>query len=193
MDAKNYEFRENGWSPSEFRYTYSPACRTYPEFGQESRCIVNRPAPDGGAYEYISMVTKKEYAPGSVFSARCSFEHYGAPLIVLADGLREGPDGIARYKDHFEIVAYEGGVNVWHIEPEGGGVRPENLTRQKFSVPPKTAVLLTVKTSRDGLSVCLQDTRFTLPVRLPERFYAGITACEGIDRFYEFTARERTV
>lgn len=185
-----YEFRKNGWLRSDFRYAYSPACRAYPKFTQEDDCIVNRRDDAAGKFEYVSMVTQKEYRPGAVVSARCSFESYGAPLIVLADGLRESKDGIARYKSHFEIVAYEGGVNVWHIVPEGDGVRPENLTRQKFPVPAGKAVLLTVETGKNGLAVSLGDARFTLSMRLPERFRAGVTACEGIDRFYGFAVRE---
>lgn len=186
-----YEFKRNGWPLSDFRYAYSPACRTYPEFVQEDGCIANRRAKEDGKYEYISMVTKKEYEAGAVLTANCSFESYGAPLIVLADGLCETEDGVARYKSHFEIVAYEGGVNVWHIVPEGDGVRPENLTRRKFPVPAGRPVRLTVGTGRDGIAVSLGGTSFELPVRLPGRFHAGVTACEGIDRFYDFAVRER--
>lgn len=186
-----YEFRRGGWPLSDFRYAYSPACRAYPTFAQEDECVANRRAKEAGKYEYISMVTKKEYEAGAAVTARCSFESYGAPLLVLADGLSEAEDGIARYGSHFEIVAYEGGVNVWHIVPEGDGVRPENLARRKFPVPAGRIMLLTVETGKGGIAVSLGGARFELPVRLPERFHAGVTACEGIDRFYDFAVRER--
>ena len=187
-----YEFREGSGFRADFQYAYSPACRTYPEFAQEENCVANRLDNTTGKYEYISMITKKGYAPGAAFSARCSFESYGAPLIVLADGLSDGKDGIARYKSHFEIVAYEGGVNVWHIVPEGGGVKPENLARKKFPVKAGQILLLTVETGGNGIAVSLGDKRFKLSgISLPARFRAGITACEGINRFYEFTVLER--
>jgi hypothetical protein len=184
-------FQKGCWNPDDFFYAYSRKCRAYPQFIQEPACIANSADAQTGEFSYVSMATKKRYQTGSVIETRCSFEKYGAPLIVLADEIERCPDGIRRYGHHIEVVAYENGVNVWYLIPEEDTVRPVNLIRKKFPVSSGKALLLRVGVEENSLAVSLDGTAFRVDFdHIPKAFHAGITACEGIDRFYEFSVTE---
>lgn len=182
-------FRRGGWDPAAFEYVYSPKFSATPRFTQEDNCIVNGGVP--GAYEYVSLVTRRTFRTGVLLAVRCSFERYGAPLIVLTDDVRHGEKGELRFGRHMEIVAYEGGVNVWGLTPLENDVRPRNLLRQKFAVPAGKTITLAVRPRKNGLDISLDGNCFSVEADcIPEKFHAGMTACEGINRFYEFSAEE---
>ncbi len=182
-------FRRGSWDPAAFEYIYSPKFPATPRFVQQDDCIVNGGTP--GAYEYISLITRRTFRTGTLLTLRCSFEKYGAPLIVLTDDVRQGEAGELRFGRHMEIVAYEGGVNVWKLTPLKNDVRPENLLRQKFPVPAGKPITLTVRPGKGRLDISLGGNRFSVEADcVPEEFHAGMTACEGINRFYEFSTDE---
>lgn len=184
-------FSKGGWNQSDFQYVYSPKFAPTPRFVQEDGCLVNRGDPATGHYDYVSMVTARKFRAGTVLSTRCSFVKYGAPLIVLTNDIRKGKNGELRYGRHMEIVAYEGGVNVWSLEPLANDVHPTNLLRQKFSVSAGKIIHLTVCPQKGKLDISLDGNSFSVKADcVPDEFYAGITACEGINRFYDFTADE---
>lgn len=184
-------FSRGSWVPSDFRYIYSPKFAPTPDFVQENDCLVNRGDTAAGRYDYVSMITARKFRRGTVLSTLCSFEKYGAPLIVLTDDVRRGEHGELRYGHHMEIVAYEGGVNVWKLEPLDHDVRPTKLLAQKFTVPAGVPIRLTVRTRENGLNISLGDSSFSVDADcVPQEFSAGVTACEGINRFYDFTADE---
>lgn len=184
-------FKRNCWNPADFLYAYSPKCRAYPRFLQENDCIVNSSNPETHEFDYVSMVTKRQYQTGAVLSTHCSFEHYGAPLIVITSELTPCPDGITRYGHHIEVVAYEGGINIWYLIPKADTVEPVNLIRKKFPVADTRPALLRVKVAKKSLAISLDETAFEIAFdHIPETFHAGITACEGINRFYDFAVTE---
>ncbi|MFA9380043.1 MAG: hypothetical protein ACERKO_03180 [Acetanaerobacterium sp.] len=184
-------FKKGGWNESDYQYIYSLKCRSFQEFVQEDGCICNKQDSKTGEYDYVSVIAKKKYHTGALLSAHCSFEKYGAPIIVIAEDIGKDRLGRLRFGRHFEVVAYEGGVNVWYLEPAGDTVRPVNIIRRKFDVPAKKELCLTVAVNKQSLSVSLEENRFTVGWDgLPAEFYAGITACEGINRFYDFSAEE---
>ena len=37
-----YFFKQDGWNQDDFIYAYSPACKEFPKFIQESDCLVNK-------------------------------------------------------------------------------------------------------------------------------------------------------
>jgi hypothetical protein len=182
---KPIDFGRGRWDAKLFYDVYSPKFASTPRFEQQDDCLVNAGAP--GHYDYVSIVTKQLLPLGVKLETRCSFERYGAPLIVLSDDLRRDEAGVLRYGEHYEIVAYEGGVNIWHLRPLPGDVQAENLIRRHFSVAAGMPFTLGVCPTAEGFAVRLEEESFFLPVRgLPARFHAGVTACEGIDRFYAF-------
>ena len=93
------------------------------------------------------------------------------------------------------MVAYEEGMNVWHID-----AYPERTER-----PVKTALIASARFKiEEGRKICISlkvcDNALIATVNgvevkvehpaVPEEFYAGITACEGINRFYDFSIVE---
>ena len=184
-------FGKGLWNPADFRYIYSPKFAPTPEFTQEETCLVNRGDPAAGRYDYVSMITVRKFRAGTEFSTLCSFEKYGAPLIVITDDVRRGGHGELRYGRHMEIVAYEGGVNVWRLEPLTNDVKPTNLLRQKFEVPAGKPLRLTVRPMSGKVEISCFGNTFSVETDcVPGEFFAGVTACEGINRFYDFTAEE---
>ena len=174
---------------NEFFYTYSPVCKEYKKFTYEESCIKNLRSDEIDDYEYISILSKEKLSEGDVIHAKCSFEKFGAPLIVISDDVRDCGK-VKKYGLHFEVVAWEKGCNVWHIVPW-----PERRER-----PIKSTLIATKEFAVEGGSICdiavsiknkqlfIKINGYELEVAhkdLPETFYAGITACEGINRFYE--------
>lgn len=189
---KEYVFKRNGWQKDDFEYVYSPICKTFGAFIEEDDHIRNF-ATDG-KYEYISMISKERYKTGTTIYLKCSFDSYGAPIIALTDDtFSDG--GIKRYGLHFEVVAYEDGFNVWRIVPT-----PENTQR-----PVATSKILAEHFKIEDGDTCeitlkIEEKRFVIDVNgvkgivehedIPESFHVGFTACEGINRLYEFSIEE---
>lgn len=187
-----YRFaRDSGWE-KHFTETYSVVAGTAREhFVQREDGIENCSLGDGKHFAYISAAYNEPLSVGASAALEASFESYGAPLITLANSIGKDAEGHPFYGDHYEIVLYEGGCNVWFVAkaPEGDA-RPfvsENPLRLYFSIKDGEKVTLKVKTgTRKGfLSVALCGHCFEIPVpHLAEQFYVGFTACEGINRLY---------
>ena len=126
---KEYQFQQNLWDPSDFLYAASARFNYRENFIQEPNCIVNRYDDVRSDYSYISMVMKDRLPDGASVSTTCSFENYGAPLIVLCEKLHTLPNGMLQYGTHFEVVPFEDGLNVWYLTLENNQVKPVALAR----------------------------------------------------------------
>ena len=79
----NIRFARDAWTTDELTYAYSYRFSDRPVFTQFDDHIENKADPDGpGGYEYISVLSRKQYAVGARITTHCSFEDDGAPLIV---------------------------------------------------------------------------------------------------------------
>lgn len=175
----------------DFRYVYSPISKDYPIFAFADGAAVNAYHADRGDYDYVSIVTKERYGTGTTATAKCAFDHYGAPLIVLTDDIRTGGDGIDRYGLHFEVVVYENGINVWHIVPwperTVRPIKPTLIAQRKFTLEDASLIDLSVSVGKKKLLICANGVELIAEhPDVPERFHIGITACENINRFYSF-------
>ena len=184
-----YTFDNSSWK-NDFSYAYSLVATSYCEFSEASDHIHNGYNEEIGGYDYISIVHCEKGATGDVISTKCSFDSYGAPLLTFANEVWTDGEGHLRYGDHYEIVAYENGCNVWRITraPEGS-TRPfvaENCLRLRFPMPENTPFTLRVELLAKRFRVELAEASFDLPAPfLGEEVYIGLTACEGVNRFYE--------
>ena len=92
------------------------------------------------------------------------------------------------YGLHFEIVAYENGCNVWHIVP-GKGKEPIEVTKvnsMEFSIEEKSMIQMEVTILEGELQIKVNDHIMTAKhPDIPEKMQVGITACEGINQFYD--------
>ena len=184
-----YDFSKSEWK-NDFKYAYSLVANSFCEFREEGGHIVNAYNEDIGGYDYVSITDAKTYGKGARVSTKCSFDSYGAPLLTFAASLWKDGNGNIRYGDHYEAVAYEGGCNVWYItEADEGSERPfkvANCIRLRFPIEPKSVIDMSAEILDKALRIEVNGISFDLPTPLlPENVYIGITACEGINRFYE--------
>lgn len=184
--------------PEDLIYVYSPACKEFKVFTKEEEYIRNKETDVYKApynYEYVSAVTAKKYPKGTTVEAVCDFESFGAPLVVLSDDIRrEGSRYI--YGVHFEVVAYEGGVNVWHITPDPSNVaRPIKTSKiafRKFKIENRERITISVTVEKGKLIVAVNGVELEVEhPDVPDLFHAGFTACEGLNRFYEFKLKDK--
>lgn len=173
-----------------FIYVTSPASKSRNKFIQKENCIENSYNEEIKDYDYISIVTKEKYRDGVTMRVKCSFDKFGAPLIVFTDDYKQLEDGSYQYGLHFEVVAYENGCNVWHIVQGKGGKNPIDVTKvdsREFSIEDKSIIEMEVTVKEKKLYINVNDKYFVAEhEEVPSQMHIGITACEGINQFYEF-------
>ena len=182
-------FSENTWDTGALCYAYSYRFEETPVFLQKADCIENRENP-GATYGFdnISLLTPETYGPGTTLSMRCAFEDLGAPLLVLAPWMETDPRGIYRYGDYIEVVLWKNGVNVWRMWMKDGEVTWKQLLGVDFPVSGGEIHTLSVTVGTDTLEITADDRKILLAVEdLYPSFHLGLNACEGINRFYDFS------
>ena len=142
-----------------------------------------------------SGVTKEKYSDGVTIKTKCSFDKFGAPLIVLTDDIQPDEQGKNRYGLHFEVVAYEKGCNVWHIVPfperKERPIKPTKIAFSTFDIPEKSEIDLSVTVKNGKLEIEINGEKLIAESHdLPKEFHIGITACEGINRFSSITIEQ---
>ena len=186
---KRIEFKKGMWEDglvyaNSFRFT------DVPEFIQEDDHVHNRKiSEEKFGYDNISLMTREKVPLGTKISTTCSFDNFGAPLIVIAEDLIACDDGKLRYGEYYEIVLYENGMNVWRMHmDENRAVTWHKAVGVEFPVSAMEKHVLTVETKRDYLVIKTCGQTVTLYAEdLKHEFHVGIDACEGINRFYDFT------
>ena len=191
-----YLFQPNEWDTNAFDYVYTPNCDEFSTFEQEQTCIKNKKGNYIFGYEYISILEKNLHKSGAIISTRCAFESFGAPLLVFTNDVTVDENGRYRYGEHYEVVAYEKGCNVWHIIPAPKNepdkkIVPTKLAHLEFAIQNNQITDITVEIVGKIIKIDINGNKLKLEIpNFPEQFRAGITACEGINRFYEFAIVE---
>lgn len=188
---QKYIFENNKWNTDDFMYVVAPHSKEYKEFTQEANYIKNNFNKNTNDFDYISLVTKEKFSSGIKVHTKCSFEKYGAPLIVITDDISPNKDGINQYGLHFEIVAYEEGCQVWHIAPYPPRVekpiKPTLIGKSLFRIEENSEIDIEVLIEKNKLLITINGRRLDVEhPELPDNFHVGITACEGVNNFYEF-------
>ena len=166
--------------------------------------IVNR-VPDGLSQRellsspeaYAAMLTKEKFSGNITVSSRMSFDHRMAPLIVIAPTLGCSADGrFPELREHYEIVLFDEGINVWHHRYADGKPSWYKLAYIKTSFAPSTIYDLQVSLKHTAkgpqLTVKCGNHEFgcAMPVEFTAReYHLGIIACEGVNRFYDFNIK----
>jgi len=185
---KEYNFSKDCWNKDDFMYVYSPNCKAFKKFCEESDCIKNEFNNEIDDYDYLSIVTKEKYSEGVKITTVCSFDSFGAPLIVLSDDITE-KDNRLEYILHFEAVAYENGCNIWHIVPWPERVerpiKPTKIAFDEFKIEDGSKIELSLEVQHKKFIVTVNGHKTEVENDdIPQNFHVGITACEGINRFY---------
>ena len=179
--------------PESFIYAASTVVSYRREFTRETGGVVNGridlddPKAAYRDYEYISAVGRERVKLPAVITVECSFDSFGAPLVVFSETMTEKENGWKEYGEHYEAVLYEGGINMWHITPKKeGGQKVEAVVKAKHAYPAGTWLTMTVKLTRDGIEAQCGGFTARGECSLPEEMYVGFTACEGINHFRRF-------
>lgn len=136
---------------------------------------------------FASMVLKKKVTEPVTISTVTSFEPQYAPLIVLADNLEEIKPGESVYRKYVEIVIYDKGINFWQHKYEDGKETHEKVAWSNFDLKPDTKYKLDVKVNGRYIEATVDGHHIGWKSPdMPQSFYAGITACEGLNKFYSF-------
>ena len=152
---------------------------------------VNGINPENGEFDYISLVTEEKYKTGVQLETRCSFDSFGAPLIVLSDDILINDKGEWQFGIHYEVVLYEQGINVWEINYHPDVMEVHQVLGLEFEVSEKEIHTLSVKVLDQMLDISMEGHHVLVRAeKLPKEFHVGITMCEGINRFYEFSIEQ---
>lgn len=183
------QFEAGRWDENRLVYAYSRRFAETPVFLQETDCIRNaKNETFRQGYDNVSLLTPEPVKPGVTVVTHCSFEHYGAPLILLAEAPEADAQGRLWMERYIEVVLYENGINVWKMYPENGEVRWKKLMSVEFPLEAGKVHSLSVTTEADRLHIEAAGRKMSLymPEMYPQ-FHAGICACEGVNRFYDLT------
>lgn len=201
QDGVAVDFSEGKWDPAVWLPFKSLRFDYVGGFVQESDHIANR-CPEGVDDEelyakhvtevYASIVHPMRATGGGTVSATVSFDHLMAPLIVLTPELDVDDKGRHAFKKHYEVVLYNEGINVWHYSYENGELSWHLAAFARFPFEPKKKYTLSVSLARGKremrMTVSCGGVTFGFEdPELPENFYAGVTGCEGRNRFYDFS------
>lgn len=196
-------FARGGWCSNDWILVKGPRWDYMHGFVQRKDCIENECPPLSGeeifrhhaGKVYSAMVLKERAEIGQTVSSEMSFDWRMAPLIVLAEKLGTAVTGEPTFGEHWEIVLYDEGLNVWHHSIRDG--KPFWHKAAYLKVPFRRDVRynLEVKVSRTRKGMkemvvkCGGQEIGYVDNDLPDSFYAGIIGCEGRNRFYDFKIR----
>jgi hypothetical protein len=193
-------FAKGKWDPNQWIMVKSARWDYFGGWIQRDMCIENQ-TPSGASEDelidslagktYTSMVLKEQFTGAIEITAAMEFTYRMAPLIVIAPQLGEDKKGRTEYREHYEIVLAYDGVNVWHHNFRDGKPYWKLAAFSHFAVKPNVQHKLKVKISQNRrgktLLVSVAEHEFGfMDDSLPDKFYAGITGCEGVNRFYDF-------
>jgi hypothetical protein len=203
--STSISFKPGGWDRRNFIMVKSPRFTYLGKWIQKSDYIENSVAPGAklkkgvmsSKYTYTSMVLREPIGGKVTIRCKMSFLQRMAPLLVIAPELGKDKNGTAEYKDHYEIVLYDLGVNIWRhkmIDGKPWWIKTAFL-KKKFAPNKVHELTMQLRPTKKGtlITIKIGDSEFgaTVPL-LPEKYYIGITACEGVNRFYSLQVASKT-
>lgn len=200
----NVSFARGKWDQNLFQFVKSPRFKMNGAIIQNDDHIVNK-VPDGLSEKallgspdaYCALLTKNKFKGSITISSKMSFDHLMAPLIVIAPELGISADGkYPELRDHYEIVLFFQGINIWHHRYENGKPSWYKLAYIQTEFKKKTVYDLQVILyhSRKGPQMTVKCNGNEFGCAMPKEFtatqyYVGLIACEGVNRFYDFRVR----
>ena len=204
--ARTIDFSDGQWNRREFFEVRNDDWDRGAPVVQKPDCIMNANNPSWSDEElfkhhqidvFSSLVLTNRFRGDVTFSSRMSFDHRMAPALVIAGELGADSQGRLAFRDIYEIVLFDEGLNVWrHRRPNGGKSEIEKVAYAKHGYKKHTQYELQVvvkrkrshggrlttdvEVSSDGVSVGFRDET------VPEVFRIGLIGSEGRCRFYDF-------
>lgn len=181
-------FTKGNWE-DKLIYAYTYRYKLTAKFIQDKDSIRNKKdKTKENEYENISLFFKDKYGINTKMTTTCSFDSYGAPLICLAEELDKKKDGTLKFGNYYEIVIFEGGVNVWCMNYDGKKVSYYKMAGFTFKLAPKKKHKVSTEFKNGRLYIEVGGHKMQVGVpNAKEAYYWGIDACEGINRFYNIS------
>ena len=196
-------FAPGAWSTNDWILVKGPRWSYMHGFVQKEDGIENECPPISGEEihkkhsrdVYSAMVFKEKAGLGQAVASTMSFDWRMAPLIVLAEDLGRAESGEPVFGEHWEIVLFDEGLNVWHHMIKDG--KPFWYKAAYLKVPfardvrhtLEVKVTKTRKGVKEMVVKCGGHEFGYVDNDLPDSFYAGIIGCEGRNRFYDFAIK----
>lgn len=162
-------------------------------------------APDdrllGGSRTYASMVLRErvDTAGGVKVRSTMEFHYEQAPQIVIAADLGECEKGRNEHREHYEVVLFDQGVNIWHHTYEDAEAKFRLVAFSRFDLENQTPYTMSVMLDRTRsdhedpeagrlMTVEVEGQTFAyFSPHLPTEVYVGIIGCYSANRFYDFS------
>jgi hypothetical protein len=192
-------FTAGHWNRADWIRVKFPRGEHFGDWVQQDQWIANQ-VPEGASPEelqgkraaetYSSMVYKEKVNGNVTIASTMAFAHKMAPLILLAPDLSENAKGPKECAERFEVVIFNEGVNVWRHSLRDGKLTYRKAAFASFRLEKDTPYRLEVKKTGKLLTVSVAGHTFRYTDdALPDACYVGITGCEGLNRFYDFSVR----
>ncbi|MBR2926914.1 MAG: hypothetical protein IKC31_05000 [Clostridia bacterium] len=194
MEKRSYSFANEAWK-QELTQAYSFRFTETPDFKQKSDHIaIGANSDHREGFDNITLLTKEVYSAGAKATLHCQFEDLGCPEIIIAKQPELCSDGAVRYGECFEVVLWKNGVNVWrHFYDKENGCSWHKRLGLRMPVEEHKMHELTMTITEGHIIFTIDGVRALLRVEdLFERFYFGVSACEGIVRLYDFCIEDAT-
>ena len=197
------DFSEGKWNPADFVMVKGPRWTKVGSWIQEKDHIVQNVPANATEKDllhrmhdeaYVAMCYGKKIQMDKkvVCTSTMSFDLRMAPLIVIAPVLgTHQPSGSPEFREHWEIVLYDLGMNVWKhmwINNKPAWVKHSYLL-SPYKPMTRYELKITISDTRKGqmLEVECEGRKFGCHLPgLGKEFYLGIIGCEGRNRFYDF-------
>lgn len=206
----NVDFSRGKWDESHWIVVKSPRFDYCHGFTQRDGWIENicpdlKPKEIYEKYHsavYSGMVYKDKFKLGSTISSKMGFDHRMAPLIVIAPELGKSKDGKPEFREHWEVVLYDLGINVWHHYMTADGkpawhkaasllLKPDNIYKPNLRHDLQVKISKSRKGHKEMFVTCGDYVLQYVDESLPDEFYAGILGCEGRNMFYDFNVKSK--
>jgi hypothetical protein len=199
-DLFTASFEKGKWDSKDWLMVKSWRWDYAGEWVQKDDRIVNKVPSDATNEEmlnkragetYTSMLINKKFSGNLKISCQMSFDHRMAPGIMIAfDPIKDGK-GRSEYREHFEIILYDKGINVWHHFFVDGKQqwRKKAFLDADYKPLTKYNLIVTLNYTAKGPVMKLEaDGKVFgyIEDSLPKEFYLGIVASEGVNTFYDF-------
>ncbi len=195
-------FARGKWDPSQWIVVKSPRFNYIGVMVQRDDHIENK-TPEVSPEEvfkkycakvYSSIMLDRKIKIGKTVSSTMSFDYSMAPLIVIAEEIGKSAKGEPEFREHYEVVLYNEGINIWHHTYKDGkpGWYRAAFLKAKFEANKKYRLEVQVTQTRKGkvMTVTCDGHSFGfMDNNLPDSFYAGIIGCEGRNSFYDFVIK----
>ena len=197
----NCDFEPGKWNKADFIEVKSSRWENVNTFKQEKCHIVNVCPKDATKIDmlskrapetYAAMIWKNPIKGNVIIKSSMSFDYRMAPSIVIAEKPGVSKKGFPEFRTHYEVVLFDQGINVWRHWFVNGKQIWKKAAFLKADFKPNTKYELKVQiqfTHRGPVwTVSCGGHEFGfIDDLMPKEFYAGIVACEGVNRFYDFT------